>query len=190
MAESGFRATLVFAEKPMNDGNESSGINVRSQHYLIARTAGICPHCHSKTCVVALMLPPGHEVLSMNEDDESTCGGSSIRGDTWESVPRHAFLFYVDSLPDQVRCRLQALAPMFRFAVSPTTQGSFWANHCAQCGAIQEDHDLFCEPEGAFLPVSPAAASSIELLLIQEALEVAAAGYAIDPQFIKFEAGS
>lgn len=172
----------------MNDCNPGSGINVRSQNYLIARATGECPHCHAETCLVALMLPPQHEALSMNENDQQVGEGSSIRGDTWERAHRHAFLFYVESLPDEVSRRLQALAPMYRFAVSPATQGSHWANHCERCGAFQEDHDLFCEPEGAFLPVSPAAASRIELAPIGEAIEAAAAGYAIDPQFVEFEA--
>jgi hypothetical protein len=63
-------------------------------------------------------------------------------------------------------------------------QGSYWANHCERCGALQEDHELFCEPEGAFLPTSPAAAATIELLSVHECLEAGAAGYAIDPAFI------
>jgi hypothetical protein len=171
----------------MNDHDELGGINFRSHHYWIARTASVCPQCLGETCLVALMLPPRHEALSIDEEDTSVAADASARGDTWESVPRHAFVFYVESLPDAVRRRLQALAPMYRFAASPATQGSYWANHCARCGALQEDHDLFCEPEGAFLPVSPAAASSIELLPLAEALEVSAAGHAIDPQFFELE---
>jgi hypothetical protein len=167
---------------------EDGGLNVRSDHYVIARTAALCPHCHAQTCLVALMLPPHHEVLSMSEEDQRIGEGSSIGHDSWESVPRGGFLFYVETLADEVQRRLQAFAPMYRFAMSPATQGSYWANHCSQCGAFQEDHELFCEPGGAFLPVSPAAASSIELLSVHEALQVAAAGYAIDPQFIEFDA--
>jgi hypothetical protein len=172
----------------MNDHHEHSGINFRSPHYWIARTAGVCPQCHAETRLVALILPPGHEALSIDEEDTLIDRDASTRGDLWESVPRHAFVFYVEFLPDEVRRRLQVLAPMYRFAASPATQGSYWANHCARCGAFQEDQDLFCEPEGAFLPVSPAAASSIELLPVPEAFEVSAAGYAIDPQFVELEA--
>ena len=182
MAQGGIRSSLAFAEVTMTDHDEHSSLNFRSRHYWIARTAVVCPQCRGETCLVALMLPPGHEVLSIDEQD------TSIRGDTWESVPRHAFLFYIEFLPDEVRRRIQVLAPMFRFATSPATEGSYWANHCARCGAFQEDHDLFCEPEGAFLPVSPAAAASIELLPAPEGLEVCAAGYAIDPQFVELEA--
>ena len=83
---------------------------------------------------------------------------------------------------------MQALAPLYRLA--PAAQGPYWANHCERCGAIQEDHDLFCEPEGAFLPISPAAASIIEFLPIDEILEAAAAGYAVDPEFVEFMPGA
>jgi hypothetical protein len=175
------------------DIDADSGISVRSRSYAIARTTAVCPHCGAETRVVALMLPPQHDVLSINEEDEEDGQGgegASTRGDTWERTPRHAFLFYVESLPDGVRRRLQALAPTYRFALSPATQDFYWANHCARCGRLQEDHDLFCEPEGAFLPVSPPAASGIEFLPIPEPLEAAATGYAIDPQFIEFETGA
>jgi len=171
----------------MTGYDDYSGINFRAPTYYIARTAGVCPHCHSDTPLVALMLPPGHEALSVDEEDASPGVDVPSGSDIWESVPRHAFLFYVESLPDEARRHLQALAPNYRFAASPATRGDYWANHCARCDAFQEDQDLFCEPEGAFSPVSSAAASSIELLSMSEALEVFAAGYALDPQFVELE---
>jgi hypothetical protein len=155
----------------MTDIDADSGINFRSDGYLIARTVGMCLHCRGVTRLVALMLPPGHE----------------SRSDSWEPTPRHALLFYVESLPEAVRHHLQALAPTYRFATSPATQSSYWANHCERCGGLQEDHELFCEPEGAFLPISPAAAAIIEFLPVHESIEAGAAGYAIDPAFIASE---
>jgi hypothetical protein len=174
----------------MIDIDVDSGINLRSDGYLIARTVGMCLHCRGETCLVALMLPPGHESRTTDPDGEQAAEGTSVPGDTWERTSRHAFLFYIESLPDAVRHRLQALAPRYRYAISPATQGSYWANHCERCGGVQEDHELFCEPEGAFLPTSPAAAAIIELLPIPEALEVGAAGYAIDPAFIASQVGA
>jgi hypothetical protein len=172
----------------MNHHEECSRINFRASRYWIARTAGVCPHCNGATPLVALMLPPGHEALSVDEEDASPGVDVPFGSDIWERVPRHALLFYVESLPDEARRHLQALAAKYRFAASPTTRGAYWANHCACCDAFQEDQDLFCEPEGAFLPVSSAAASSIQLLPMAQALEVAAAGYALDPQFVELEA--
>ncbi len=52
-----------------------------------------------------------------------------------------------------------------------------------------DDHDLFCEPEGAFLPTSQAQAAAIQLVRIDEPLEAAAAGYACDPQFFESARG-
>ena len=171
----------------MNNDDERRGVNFRAAHYWIALSAGVCPRCHGDTPLVALMLPPGHEALSVDEEDAPPGVDVSSESDIWESVPRHAFLFYVECLPDEARRHLQALAPKYRFAASPATRGAYWANHCARCDAFQEDQDLFCEPEGAFSPVSSAAASSIELLSMSEALEVFAAGYALDPQFVELE---
>jgi hypothetical protein len=168
----------------MADLNADAGINFRCDGYLIARTVGMCLHCRGEICLVALMLPPGHESRSTSDESGPPGDDSSIQDDSWERTPRHALLFYIESLPEAVRRRLQALAPTYRLANSRVMQGSYWANHCERCGALQEDHELFCEPEGAFLPTSPAAAATIELLSVHECLEAGAAGYAIDPAFI------
>ena len=174
----------------MSDLNTDSGINFRSDGYLIARTVGTCLHCRGETRLVALMLPPGHESRSTSDEGVQDGESSPTHDDSWERTPCYALLFYIESLPDAVRHRLQALAPTYRFANSPATQDSYWANHCERCGGLQEDHELFCEPEGAFLPVSPAAAAIIELLPIHESLEAGAAGYAVDPAFIASEASA
>lgn len=174
----------------MNDPAPDDGVNIRCNRYSIARSRASCPHCLAETRVAALMLPPGHETRSMSDERDPIAEDSARTGDSWDGAACHAFLFYIESLPDAVRRRMQALAPMYRFAASTATQGSYWANHCERCGGIQEDHDLFCEPEGAFLPISPAAASIIEFFPIGEMLEAAAAGYAMDPEFIEFRAGA
>ena len=93
-------------------------------------------------------------------------------------------------LPEAVRRRLQAVSKGYRFAFSRRTQGSYWANHCAACGALIEDHDLFCEPDGAFLPTMAARAAAVTLEHIDEALQAGAMGYAYDPQFLGSMLGS
>jgi len=60
---------------------------------------------------------------------------------------------------------------------------SYWANHCEQCGNLLGDHDLHCEPEGAFMPTSEAAAKAIQLLRFDAPFAAAAVGYACEPQF-------
>jgi hypothetical protein len=153
-------------------------VNVRSKDYLIARTVRPCAHCGARTTLVALVLPPSHETLSLAEGDEEL-------PDSWDEIPASAFLFYVGYLPDGVRQRMQASSKTYRPAVSPAAPGSYWANHCEHCGSLQEDQDLFCEPEGAFLPVDAASASAIELTRIDEPFAAAAAGYACEPEYLE-----
>jgi hypothetical protein len=160
----------------MNDSNLQSEPNVRSECYSVVHSAAICPHCRGRTRVAALLVPPGHQTRRLDDDV-----------DGWDRAPRQALLFYVESLPEPVRRRLQQLAPLYRFAASPATQGSYWANHCERCGSTQEDHDLFCEPQGAFVPLSSAAAAAVEVVPIAEPLEAGAAGYTLDPDFMGSE---
>ncbi len=95
----------------------------------------------------------------------------------WELSVSPAFLFYIERLPGAVERRLQRLCAGYRWAYCPAVLGSYFANHCQHCDSQLADHDLFCEPEGAFLPTGPAAAAAIERVLIEEPVEAAAAGY-------------
>jgi hypothetical protein len=163
---------------PQNGDPDS--VNVRSKDYLIARTVGPCAYCGVRTPLVALVLPPSHETQSLAEDNEH-----GRLPDSWDEVPWSAFLFYVGYLPNGVQQRVQASSKTYRPAVSPAAQRIYWANHCEHCGSLQEDHDLFCEPEGAFLPVDAASASAIELTRIDEPFAAAAAGYACEPEYLE-----
>jgi hypothetical protein len=170
-------------EGPENHGPENGsphGLNVRSTDYFIALTAGLCTYCGVSTPLLALVLPPSHETLSPTEDDED-----GALPEAWDRVPWSAFLFYVEYLPDGVQRRVQASCERYRPAVSQAAQRSYWANHCEHCGSLQEDHDLFCEPEGAFFPVDAASASAIELTCIDEPFAAAAAGYTCQPEYLE-----
>ncbi len=160
----------------MTESSADLAANVRSDGYLIAGAVARCPYCLRATLVVALMVPPGHETL-LDEEGEAAAG--------WESAARHALLFYVELIPDSVRQRLQRIAPGYRYVLSPVTQGSYWGNHCDSCGGLLEDHDIFCEPEGAFLPMGPREGATIAFHPVDEPLQAHAAGYAPDPQFIE-----
>jgi hypothetical protein len=162
------------------ENGDPDSVNVRSKDYLIARTIGPCTDCGGRTPLVALVLPPSHETLSLAEDDD----GDPLP-DSWNQVSCRAFLFYIGYLPGGVQQRVQASSKSYRPAVSPIVQGSYWANHCEHCGSLQEDHDLFCEPGGAFLPVDAVSASAIELTRIDEPFAAAAAGYACEPEYLE-----
>jgi hypothetical protein len=158
----------------------SDRVNVRSKGYLIARTASACSGCGLETRLIALVLPPSHEALSLAEDEQD-----GPDADSWDPVPSSAFLFHVVYLPDDIQQRLQRLSSTYRPALSAAAQGPYWANHCEHCGALQEDHDLFCEPEGAFFPVDAASASVIELTHVGEPFQAATGGYACEPQYFE-----
>ena len=174
--------------------NNSHEINIRSPRYYIARTVSTCWHCGSPTALVGIAVPPGHETLDVDDD----ASDEDSRGETphpehppaaWSVADHNAFLFYVDSLPAAVQKRINQHQPVYRpldpdAVATPAPgggSGSYWANHCEKCGCQLDDHELFCEPEGAFLPTSASAAAAIRLLLVDEPFETSAAGYSYEP---------
>lgn len=165
---------------PRTGTNIQQEINIRSPRYFIARRLGACGHCRKPTQVFALAVPPGHQALELDADahDEATAV------DTWHVAVHGALLFYVEYLPEAVQARLKRYTQCYRFGHSDAAMGSYWANHCERCGCLLDDHELFCEPEGAFLPTSESSASSIHLLPMNEAMHALAAGYAYEPQFL------
>jgi hypothetical protein len=158
--------------------------NIRSQTYYIARTHGRCWHCGLSTRLLALAIPDGHETL--DEDAQADADGGEPASNAWQPANANAFLFYVGHLTDRVLGRLNQLSPFFRLAHSPATLSSYWANHCEHCGTLLGDHELHCEPDGAFMPSSEAAAANIHLVRISEPFQAAAAGYAFEPEFFGF----
>jgi hypothetical protein len=157
--------------------------NIRSQTYFVARTSARCRHCGSWTRVLALAVPLSHQTLLPTDADD--CNGAATAG-AWQRADLNAFVFYVERLPGEVQRRLIQLSPFFRLAHSAVTLSYYWANHCEHCRTLLDDHELHCEPDGAFMPSSEAAAAQIELLGMQEPLEALAGGYALEPEFFGF----
>jgi hypothetical protein len=151
--------------------------NVRSQSYYVAGTDARCWRCGASTRMLALAVPHSHESLD---------GDSPDSPDGWQRANFTAFLFYVEHLPATVQTRLNQLSRNFRPGHSTATLCSYWANHCEHCGVLLEDHELHCEPDGAFLPLSEIAAGGITLQQIDEPFEAAAAGYTFEPEFFRF----
>jgi hypothetical protein len=181
--------------------------NIRSQTYFVARTSARCRHCGSWTRVLALAVPLSHETLLPTDADDRVdvddrgeadnpgegggrneaddCNGAATAG-AWQRADLNAFVFYVERLPGEVQRRLIQLSPFFRLAHSAVTLSYYWANHCEHCRTLLDDHELHCEPDGAFMPSSEAAAAQIELLGMPEPLEALAGGYALEPEFFGF----
>ncbi len=163
--------------------------NLRSPTYYVALTNATCRECGLSTRLLALALPRTHETLEADRAADGVDPGDSMK-DTWQHANVDAFLFYVEQLPHQVQHRLQQMAASFRLAQSAAAQGACWVNHCEHCGALLDDYELHCEPEGAFMPCSETAATKIHLLRIPEPIEAVAAGYTPDPVFFNFMSAS
>jgi hypothetical protein len=146
-------------------------VNVRSQSYFVAHADTRCWHCGGLTRVLALALPHGHETL---DPDASQA---------WQYAYVDALIFYVERLSGGVRRRLGGILPHYRLDHCAKTQNFYWANHCEHCGELLDDHELHCELDGAFMPSSETAATSIQLQRIQESFNAAAAGYSFEPEF-------
>jgi hypothetical protein len=166
-------------------------INIRSPRYLLAHTLGTCWHCRASTQLFALVVPPGHEALELDDEAQDAAGdeaqnetqNEALAVDIWCAATHHAFLFYIEFLPAVIQDRLKQFTQSYRLEFSDAAHGPYWANHCERCGSLLDDHELFCEPEGAFLPTSESSAGAIHLLALDEAFEAAAGGYAHEPQF-------
>jgi len=152
-------------------------LNYRSPRYSVARADARCRYCGRLTRILALALPADHETLDTETNDGS---------DAWYPAGANAFLFYVAYLPEAVQRRLFQVSPTFRPAHSEATANSYWANHCEHCDSRLADHELHCEPDGAFTPCSETEAAGIELLQIEEPFEAAAAGCTLEPEFFQF----
>ncbi len=130
---------------------------IRATRYRIVSASSRCPGCGAWTHVVALVVPAdGPETMSV-------C------------------LHYVEHIPESVQSRVQALAPWFRLSA-----GSYWANHCEHCDTLQDEHELHCEPGGAFMPApeSPAAeALRLTAWDVAEPFAAIAGGCSYDPPF-------
>jgi len=158
--------------------------NVRSHTYYVARAHVRCWHCGLSTRLLALAVPHNHETLDGDTQADADCGDSA--SDAWQRATVNAMLFYVEHLSDDVRDRLHRISPFFCLAHSAATLNSYWANHCEHCGMLLGDHELHCEPDGAFMPSSEAAAANIQLQQVPEPFEAVAAGYAFEPEFFGF----
>jgi hypothetical protein len=149
-------------------------VNIRSPNYAIANASAACAECGAWTHVIALVVPPDHEMLVES---------------VWERSAFGAWLFYVEDLSESVQATVREFAPWYRLAPSEARGAAYWMNHCEHCGAPQEDHDLHCEPSGAFaaagvlVPEWSPGAAPIERLVVPRRLAATAGGYSHEPVF-------
>jgi hypothetical protein len=166
----------------MSGPEQSEDTNLRSPTYYLVQSITRCRHCGGSSGVVALALPPSHEVLTEVSPDDIV-HPVNLPTESWEPAGANALLLYVTNLSRAVERQMSRMAPLFRRSASEATHNSYWANHCEHCAGLLEDHELHCEPEGAFVACSEGAASAIQLTAIDEPFEGIAAGYSMEPEF-------
>ncbi len=154
-------------------------INRRAKRFFVAQTRGVCSDCNRSTPLVAVGLWPGHEALELDDDAPDDAHAA----DSWEVAHHAAFLFHVAYLSSNARSRIMAICPAYGLDHDESGDELCWTNHCEHCAAPFDDQDLFCEPGGAFLPVSEADAGLIQIRNLDEAIAAAAAGDAPEPPF-------
>jgi hypothetical protein len=159
----------------------ANNFNSRSQTYAVARGLQRCCRCARFTPVIGLALFPGHETLESSTD--AHVNEESAAADVWESVEARVLLFFVEYLPEAVWRRLQQFSKYYRLEYDEQEGQSYWMNHCLFCGAKQGDFELYCEPEGAFMPISGQAAAMIRFYEVPEPFEALAGGYLYEPEF-------
>jgi len=141
-------------------------MKIRANRYAIVSASALCPACSRWTHVVALVAPQHHE----------------RRGEqAWEPVAERASVFDVTDLSASVLRRLASLSPWYR--KTSEGPGAGFANHCEHCAQPLADHDLHCEPGGAFQPQTVGEAQAISVWDIDEALDAEASGFSHDPDF-------
>jgi hypothetical protein len=174
---------VTIEEKTMLP-SEPHEINISSARFFIATRSTDCRNCGLPTLVIAIALPAGHQTL---DAEAATDPGSRLTGaDSWQVAAVSAFIFYVEYLPDAVRRLIGRLSSSYKLGHSESMEFACWVNHCEHCESLQDDHELFCEPGGAFTPISEREAAAIVLIAIETPFEASAAGYAYQPEFFEF----
>ena len=96
-------------------------------------------------------------------------------------------LSFTEELPEAVLNLVRNRFPSFRYTHSRTTNSSYYANTCPQCGVISGDWHLH-EPDGPFFPTAEEDAKklTIEIIPLGESITVRAQlGMGIADQILK-----
>jgi len=101
-------------------------VNVRSSSYFIAQGSRPCLKCGKLTRVYAFLLPPSHEILIVDGEDEAK--------DAWDQYDIVASVDYAGYLLPSVAEQMKALSPHFRQDHVRSMAAPRWMNHCEHCG--------------------------------------------------------
>ncbi len=142
-------------------------LNLRAPSWHLVHAVTACGRCSEPIAVFALGLFDGYEVMR----DEGDGGG-------WLRLIEKSLLFQIEYLDSAVGAELARLAPTFRQVLATEDGSGLWLNHCAYCGAAQEDSRLHGEPEGGFMPATVEEAAGIQCVRLAMPLTGRVYGYA------------
>jgi Domain of unknown function (DUF5710) len=127
---------LWLSDTPMDEG-----FSIASTDGYVAAATTSCRRCRSRIEVICLY-----------------CESGTVSGDPLTRFTVCGIWAMDEGLAGQLKPW-----PTFREAGGPEQEGSYFANHCSHCGALQEDMYLHSEPEDPFFDIPRAAPGSITL---------------------------
>jgi hypothetical protein len=146
---------------------DPSLINVRSASYFIAASVHNCPKCAQSSRVHGFILPEGHTLLNVGEEEDE---------DEWEVGDEPSLLCSIEQVTPSVALRVRALTLNYRPGYS--RDGSHgWLNYCEHCGTELDDDEVFCEPGMGFLAFTEEDARRVTLLRVHEEFGAACGSY-------------
>ena len=128
--------------KREDNGDE---FTITSDQAFVASATVSCWKCHSSIEVICLY-----------------CESGTVSGEALDQFT----IANVWALEDALVRQLEPW-PMFRQVYEEEGQGSYFANHCSHCGAVQEDMYLHSEPGDPFFDIPHAAPGVVKLTALE-----------------------
>jgi hypothetical protein len=153
-------------------------VNIRASSYYLASTMRRCWRCGTETRIHGFVLPPGHEVLFVDDDDAA--------GDCWEAADEPSLLCYLGFLSPSAVIRMRIRTQYYQFRFSVTMASHYWVNCCEHCNATLGDFYTFEEPGEGFLAFTPEDAARIALTRIHEPFFASCGSWSVGVELFEF----
>lgn len=127
----------------------------------IALNSRNCYKCKKETAVIC--LASGDFFYLSTDEDEN---------EVWSHSDKLSFFSMPIFIETELIRKINTLFSNYKVAYSKTAEGSYWANHCKFCGALQGDFFLHSEPGGAFFPLGIREYEQITFITIPSKFDV------------------
>lgn len=120
----------------------------------IAESIQECWKCHKETKVTTFAA---HNInyFFENDDEDNILLEIEKMG--------FAFASNISFIPNDLLYLIQKKNPYYKLSYTKASGISYYNNQCHNCGSVQGDFYLHCEPEGAFFPVTDEGIENITL---------------------------